>query len=386
LAAVDEGLRVYFNPRLVAELMGQRAPAETLAELGWVWVHEISHVLRDHADRARQLHAQPQRWNLAADCEINDGPAWADLRPPRRFPPVLPDHFGLPQGQLAEFYYGSDPIEAATQSEWLATSSASGDEEAADEGSGVHGQVRSWELEVTDTRDPAVSPLEQKVLRRQLAKAIEQIKYRGEVPGGWIRWAGDVLHPRVDWRQVLRRRVKGAIVESIAARADYHYGRPHRRGEAYAPFLRPTPCAEHQPRVACVVDTSGSMSSAELTRAFGEVAGVLDALRTPVTLIPCDAVAYDAVRVLKKSDLRSLAQGIAGGGGTDMVAGIQAALTLKPPPDAVIVLTDGMTPYPAECYRTPVVFGILDLGMGLAYKPPSPPWHDRDVILIDQSG
>ncbi len=377
LAAVDEGMRVYFNPLFVAELMAHTAPDETLAQLGWVWVHEISHVLRDHADRARGLNAQPLRWNVAADCEINDAVQWGELKPPQRFPPVIPRHFQLPSEQLAEVYYGSEAL-AGVQ---LGQSQGAG-REVNDEGSGVHGQTRPWELDVTDRTSPAVSPLEQKALRSELAEAIERMSGRGDMPGGWIRWACDVLHPRVNWREQLRRRVKGALADSVGARADYRLDRPHRRSEAYAPILRPTLAAEGQPRVACVVDTSGSMSSTELTRAFSEVAGVLDALRTPVTLIPCDAVAYDAIEVLKKSDLASLANCLAGGGGTDMVAGIEAALALKPPPDAVIVLTDGFTPYPTKRCRIPVIYGIFDLGMGGVPKPPSPPWHERDVIVI----
>src|SRR5512147_2367790 len=71
LAAIDSGMRTYFNPQLVCDLLDGLDPKRGLAELGWVWVHEISHMLRDHADRARERNAEALRWNIATDLEIN---------------------------------------------------------------------------------------------------------------------------------------------------------------------------------------------------------------------------------------------------------------------------------------------------------------------------
>ena len=75
-----------------------------------------------------------------------------------------------------------------------------------------------------------------------------------------------------------------------------------------------------------------------------------------------------------------------GGGGTDMVAGIDAAMSLRPRPDAVIVLTDGYTPFPHQRYHIPVIFGILSAqAIHCGYrptKPPMPPWRECDVVVI----
>jgi Mg-chelatase subunit ChlD len=50
-----------------------------------------------------------------------------------------------------------------------------------------------------------------------------------------------------------------------------------------------------------------------------------------------------------------------GGGGTDMGAGLAAAVELAPRPDLIIVLTDGRTPWPARAPdRAKVVVGLLD--------------------------
>src|SRR4051794_5000151 len=107
LAAIDPHLRVYFQPELVQELVSSTTPSEAIAQLGFVWIHEISHWLRDHRTRAVEAGvgaAQSLLWNAAADLEINDA-RWTGLRPPKMFPPLLPSDFGFPAGVLTEEYY-----------------------------------------------------------------------------------------------------------------------------------------------------------------------------------------------------------------------------------------------------------------------------------------
>lgn len=115
--------------------------------------------------------------------------------------------------------------------------------------------------------------------------------------------------------------------------------------------------------------------------------GVLETLRTPSVVIPCDAVAYEPIQVFTNSEYLQLATQLRGGGGTDMIAGIEAALQQKVPPDAVIVLTDGFTPFPKRPYTTPVIFAILKTRW-CSSSPPTPPmplWRSDDVILVDMA-
>jgi predicted metal-dependent peptidase len=107
-------------------------------------------------------------------------------------------------------------------------------------------------------------------------------------------------------------------------------------------------------------------------------------MRTPITVIPCDAVAYEPIRVFTHSDFLNLK--LRGGGGTNMVAGLEAALALKPSPDAVVVLTDGWTPYPQRRCAKPVVFGILNPhDWSHVPRPPMPPWKPDDVVTITRA-
>src|SRR2546427_13029817 len=58
LAAVDNRMCVYFHPELTAQLIDDAGSTlESARQLAFVWVHEISHVLRDHAARAGDIGA-----------------------------------------------------------------------------------------------------------------------------------------------------------------------------------------------------------------------------------------------------------------------------------------------------------------------------------------
>jgi predicted metal-dependent peptidase len=253
-----------------------------------------------------------------------------------------------------------------------------------DEGSGVHGQARPWELHADDPSTNALSDFDRQALQEEVArKIVEHQKEQGTLPAGWLRWAEAILKPKVNWREQLKRILRGVISEGLGHRLDYSYRRPHRRSAVYHPIYLPALQGEYKPRVACVVDTSGSISDRELMQSLAEVRAVLEALRIPVTIIPCDAVPYEAIRVFSGSDWLKVRQGLRGGGGTDMVAGLNAALALKPKPEAVIVLTDGHTPFPATRPKdTAVIWAIWQYGDGEPPKPPMPPWRARDVVVV----
>jgi predicted metal-dependent peptidase len=253
-----------------------------------------------------------------------------------------------------------------------------------DEGSGVHGQARPWELHADDPSTNALSDFDRQALQEEVARRIvEHQKERGTAPAGWLRWAEAILKPKVNWREQLKRILRGVISEGLGHRLDYSYRRPHRRSTVYHPIYLPALQGEYKPRVACVVDTSGSISDRELMQSLAEVRAVLEALRIPVTIIPCDAVPYEAIRVFHGSDWLKVRQGLRGGGGTDMVAGLNAALALKPKPEAVIVLTDGHTPFPATRPKdTAVIWAIWQYGDKEPPKPPMPPWRTRDVVIV----
>jgi predicted metal-dependent peptidase len=319
VVAVDEQWRVHMDPELVV--------AWSAGQLGSVLVHHVGHLLRDHAGRARGLglgREDRERWTLAADAEINDDLAATDL--PFPVPPVLPAALGCEPGRFAEEYFRRlTPPESAE----------------CDCGSGCDGAPRGW-----DAAGGGLRPDTANLLRCQVASEILKAcrgSQPGTVPLGLRRWAEDVLGSRVDWRRVLAAEIRRGIA-AVAGAVDYSYRRPSRRASAVPDVVMPT-MQRPVPEVAVVVDTSGSMNERLLGRALGEVDGLLRSLglaRGRLPVLACDTAVHAVQRVSAARQVELL-----GGGGTDMGQGIEAARRLRPSPSVVVVLTDGLTPWPA---------------------------------------
>ncbi|MFJ8885333.1 VWA-like domain-containing protein [Streptomyces sp. NPDC102402] len=340
---VDRHWRCYVSPGFV-----DRTP---VAELAAVWVHEVAHLLRDHHGRADLLPAADRRHrhrvNIAQDCEINDDLVADGLPlPAGRMEPRL---FGLPEGQLFEAYLPALPSSPLTH----------------DCGSGAHGQPVPWELPGT-TGPPGVGRAEAEALRRHTAEAVRaHARAGGSLPGGWKRWADEVLEPTVDWRQALAGAVREAAAWAGGA-VDYTYRRPSRRGAALRGVVLPS-LRRPLPRVAVVIDTSGSMGDREIAAALAEVTGVLREVGirgNRVTVLACDADVQAVSRVTSAAQIT-----LGGGGGTDMRAGIAAALDVPERPSIIVVLTDGLTPWPDETPACRVVAALVGPS-----APAAPPW------------
>jgi predicted metal-dependent peptidase len=207
------------------------------------------------------------------------------------------------------------------------------------------------------------------LIRRRVAEAVceEAGKSRGTVPAGMQRWADDVLKPAtIPWNRLLRSVVRRALCDA-AGRVQFTYKKPSRRsgGGLIFPTLRGP-----RVRVAIVVDTSGSMSSADLAAALSEIRGVLKSSGVNgerVTVLTCDAESGVAQRV---SRVESIV--LTGGGGTDMRVGIEAAENSRPTPHVCIVVTDGFTPWLDKPTKARLVCVIVGGDGGAAAD--TPPW------------
>ena len=123
-----------------------------------------------------------------------------------------------------------------------------------------------------------------------------------------------------------------------------------------------------------VIDTSGSVDDALLGRALGEVDGALRGLGVSgasVTVLACDAAVHAVSRVRRARDAA-----LAGGGGTDLRAGIDAANALRPRPQIIVTFTDGYTPWPQTPPPGSAVVAALLAREGQP-MPPTPPWVTR---------
>ncbi|MEU4835221.1 VWA-like domain-containing protein [Streptosporangium sp. NPDC023615] len=354
------------------------ALATPVEEIGWWLLHQIGHLVRAHAARSpvRPAHgnthaageagsAEARRWNQAADAEINDDLEAEGLHGPAGV--ISPALLGLPPNRTAEEYVPMlDVLAEALGRGGVALSDAvdcGGAADGLDRGHHSPGPGGSGGL----------GELERELLERSIAAGVqERAATRGDVPLGLRRWAEGRLRPEVDWRALLGSLIRRGV-STAAGRVDFGHRRPSRRAGATPGIVMPAMVGP-APSVAVVIDTSGSVGRPVLGRLVAETTGVLNRAAGPrrrLRVICCDTVAHpvqeirraqdavaavaavaarntvntvDAMGAMDAADAGGLA--LTGGGGTDMRAGIAAAVALRPRPDLVIVMTDGLTPWP----------------------------------------
>lgn len=335
--AVDARWRLYYDPERVLALVRPHG----IAVLASDWVHEVMHVLRDHPDRWDSLGEPPARqpvFNIAGDALVNADVDDLDL-------PILDTDVTFdrlpPQARCTrtmtteEVYQRLLPLGIAVESS------------SADCGSGAGGSQRPWEEALEgEPEDGSADEGRAAIIREETARGIRASRQSGDIPATLALWAEAFLDPSVDWRPELRSVVSRRLGLASGV-TDYSFTRPSRRrvpGFSLPGMVGPLP-----PTVAAVVDTSGSMTKDELAQCLGDLLGLARAVsggQGAVTVVQCDATVQSVSQVRSQRDV--LGMQLVGGGGTDMGAGLEACGELRPRPDAVVVMTDGHTPWPDE--------------------------------------
>ncbi len=404
--AVDAKWRCYYNPAFVEE--------RSIQELAVILLHEVYHLLRDHH---RRMTCYPYEIaGLATDMAVNNELRQEGLTLPADA--ILPEKFGLESGWTAEQYAEAllkrFPLEQFQQSGSEGPSAGAGNEQgeasssnetagdaqpsAADsngapvEGESSHRQDQDQQASSASAGDSSpscaspsgarpmagrsgscaypypepwelkeegegVSDIEAELIRREVAKQIQEQKDRGKIPAHWVRWADEILAPpRVDWRKELATVVRRVIAQKSGA-DDYSRRRPSRRQTAIKDVVLPG-LIQPVPTVAVLIDTSGSMSDSELATAISAVANIIQQIGVPIRVVTVDAAVHGDVRIVSPRQLKDV---LVGGGGTDLREGFNH-LEQNHPPDAVIVITDGWTPWPAQ----------------------KPRWSNTIVVLTDE--
>lgn len=339
--AVDDGWRMYYSPAFVM--------AQTPEALATMVLHEALHCVHQHGPRFRALAQSSEfhvAWNSAGDVGINhvldEAKMPWDGFEPLRFKDL--SKFEVHTEMSTEKIYftiveyiNQNPDEFSEQS---------------DCGSVVGGKPRGYEIPRNNSDNPAIKSDQQDVIRDQVAQDIINFarnKGVGSMPGSLLRWAQDLLEPKIDWRKALAGAFRSSLA-TILGRRDYVYTRPSRRQSAMKAgsheIILPSMRKPAPPAIAIIVDTSGSISSDEITVFLSEVDGIVKAngISQGVTVIPCDAAVGEVQKLRSRGAITSLR--LQGGGGTDMGVGISAARQLRPTPKIIVVLTDGFTPWP----------------------------------------
>lgn len=335
--AVDAGWRVYYCPEFV---MAQ--PVEVLAT---ALLHECMHCVLDHMGRFKAMKSKTSAsliWNYCGDAHINKILDDAEM-PWGEFSPVR--FSALEQ-------YGVSPQDSTEAAylmilKYLADNNKDFDS-GVDCGSGAGGSSRDYEIEANDVSAPAIGQDDKEGVKDSLAIDVAKSAEAGEdIPGELKKWSSSRIKPQVDWRKHLGSRLRSSFAVA-SGKKDYSYSKPSRKQDALRQgginVLLPSMRNPSPPQISVVIDTSGSITRAEIEKYASELFSILRAIGSSgkLNIIGCDTGTTGPFQVKRATDIPKL--DLRGGGGTDLRKGIDLALQPKKV-DIVIVATDGETPW-----------------------------------------
>jgi predicted metal-dependent peptidase len=211
------------------------------------------------------------------------------------------------------------------------------------------------ELEPPDDDEPGDTPLEAE-WQIAVTQAATAAKMAGALPGSLQRLIGELLTPRVPWREVLREFIRQRT------RDDYSFTRPNRRymsqpGPGRGVIL-PSLHSERMGRLAIGVDTSGSITDRILAEFQAEIQAALDECQPEtIEVIYCDAAIRGTQEFTPGDTVRLEAKG---GGGTAFAPVFDHLAKSDETPVACIYLTDGYGPMPDHEPDFPVLWASTD--------------------------
>lgn len=335
-----------------------------------VLFHEINHLIRNHC--GRQGDRDDRQWNQAGDREIND---WF---PPRMTPPsdgvgsskYGMNDLGLPDDELAEWYFdrinifdlhvredagpmspGSGPcatLKGCDNKDVMPQTSKDGKFTVKQRGK-FHvpvcgGAAGNGENDPDTGDNDGVSEIEAEAVRQNVAEKVmkEHASGRGTLPGSLVDWADAYLNPVVPWQKILKTSAR-RVATVIAGDTTQTFTKPPRRSP---PGIILPKKISRKVTCAMYIDTSGSISNEEIQQGIAEVKGALRTNLADLSVSFVDTEVYTTIKAGNGAfNTRNLQ---VRRGGTDMRQCFTHAATLNPRPNLIIVMTDGLTPWPQD--------------------------------------
>lgn len=314
-AAVD-GRHMWFNPAFIKTL--------TKDETTFLVAHEVLHCVFDHMNR--RYDRNPEIWNMAADYVINATLIEAGFKMPKiglydkkYFNWTTEDVYddlvkngekGKKGGYGLDIHPGDPGFPGGNKK-----GSGKGDEDG--EGGGGDGD-EDGEGDGEGGLGEGLSAEERRALADEWKDAVIQAAQlaAGSIPAGLKRLLDDITDPQMDWRQILQMHLQSCV------RTDYTWMRPNKRTFGQG-ITMPSMDLDDMVKVCIAIDTSGSVSEAQLKDFLGEIKGVMDAFSGYEIHIACfDAELYEASYMLvsEEDDLMTyVSEHMQGGGGTDFM-------------------------------------------------------------------
>lgn len=312
--AYTDGSVLGYNPEFVESL--------PLDEVKGLVAHEVGHVMLAH--HLRRQGRDIKKWNIAADYALNDV--------------LLAAGFKLPEGGLrgmgtdksAEYIYGNLPDEPPQDSE-DGQGDGQGQSQQGQGDPGGCGEVRDAQNGQGQALTPSELAAAEAEVKVMVAQAAQTAKMMGTLPAGLARLVGEIVEPKISWREVLRRFL------TTSAKNDYSWMPPNRR-HVHAGIYLPSLRSEELPEIVVAVDTSGSIGQREIDQFAAELTSVLQEFQTTCTVLYCDSK-IGKTETFTSQDL-PLTLNPVGGGGTDFKPPFQWVIDQDVNPACLIYLTD----------------------------------------------
>ena len=325
-------------------------------ELAFVIAHEAGHKMYRHLSTWKKLHEEDARLaNNAMDYVINLmlkdlDPSESVIAMPRFTEAVGKAKKGDFMGLIDERFRGMNTKQVYDILKQEKREGGDGEGDGEGDGFDDHDWKAADEL----------SDDEKKELAREIDQAIRQgliahQKRVGSGAGGLDRELGDLLAPKVDWREVLREFVKA----TCNAKDTSSWRRVNRRFLSTGHYM-PSMIGEKVGHLVVAIDTSGSIGGPELDEFLSEVKGIAEEVNPEVVDLiywDGDVAAHEKYEGAEVSNIVSSTKP-KGGGGTDPSCVSKYLKDEGIKPEAIIVLTDGYVPNWGDEWTAPIMWVI----------------------------
>ena len=322
-------------------------------ELAFVIAHEAGHKMYRHLSTWKKLHDEDARLaNSAMDYVINLmlkdlDPNESVIAMPRLQEAVGKHKKGDFMGLIDERFRGMN-----TKQVFDILKEEKEDDDGDGEGDGFDDHDWEGAQNLTDE--------EKKELAREIDQAIRQgliahQKNIGQGGAGLDRELGDLLAPKVDWREVLREFVKATCANKDTS----SWRRVNRRFLSTGTYM-PSMIGEKVGHLVVAIDTSGSIGGPELDEFLSEVKGIAEEVNPEVVDLiywDGDVAAHEKYEGAAVSNIVSSTKP-KGGGGTDPSCVSKYLKDENIKPEAIIVLTDGYVPNWGSDWTAPIMWVI----------------------------
>jgi len=307
------------------------------AELDGVKVHEAYHRILKHHLRMGKRDAE--LWNIACDYAIN--------------PIIIQSGLVLPEGALIDAKFKG--MSAEKIYDLLK-------EDQGDDGNGGGGSGQPQPQEWGNVEDQGGGMSEDQIkseeatINAQVVMAVNSMKTEaGKLPANIKEIIDEMKRSQIDWKDVLRRFVGGDQPEG------YSYRRPNRRqwylNEVVTPVSNKIGCGD----IVVGIDTSGSVSSIELSHFLGELNAIAESSGAEsVTIITCDYDVQGVVRYERGDQIEDIV--CKGRGGTRVMPVFDYIAENNINVDNFIYFTDmGIGDYPEHDVGYPILWVSSDM-------------------------